>query len=434
MSFESVTNTIEGRNWRVIVGDSLSVLRTLPEESVHCCVTSPPYWNLRNYNVDGQIGLEKTPSEFIDRMIEVFDAVRRVLRSDGTLWMNMGDSYASGKGTCRNPGGGESSLGKHLKLSQMHPLNRHNKSVLAAEGLKPKDRLFMPHEVAIALRNSGWYARDEIIWAKRSAMPESVTDRTTKSHELIFLFSKSPRYFYDAEAVKEPCSESTHARLSQDVAAQVGSKRANGGGKTNGVMKAVIAGSTRKLAEVGSGTKNNRSYNAAMVLMPETRNLRSVWWISSEPYSDAHFATFPSELPRRCIMAGTSEKGCCAACGAPWRRIVERKPMVLNRSERTHSKGRTRASGTMVEPPKSKTTGWKPTCTCDAEIAPCVVLDCFSGSGTTGMVATELGRHYVGIELNPEYAAMSANRIESWKFRDADKQPEPLPGQMELFS
>lgn len=441
------TDNLQGRNWTVYVGDVLDSLRAMPDRSVHCCVTSPPYFGLRDYGVAGQIGLESTPEAFVSKMVEVFREVRRVLRDDGTCWVNMGDSYAANG---QHEAGFNELRKKFTTNSPPPPQGRAR----TPPGLKPKDLCGIPWRLAFALQADGWYLRQDIIWHKKAPMPESVNDRCTKAHEYIFkmsksdgyfecgeiadheylfLMSKQSRYFYDQEATKEQCSNSTHARLSQDVAKQVGSDRANGGKKTNGKMKAVCSGSTRKLAESGSGTKNNGSFDTAMAIMPPARNLRSVWSLSPEPFSEAHFATFPSELPRRCIKAGTSEKGCCSECGSPWVRVTEKKAMVIKRSERTHEKGRTRSSGTVVEPASTKTTGWQASCDCGAEIAPCVVLDPFSGSGTTGMVATEMGRKYIGCELNPAYAAMSAKRIESWKHRDTDKPVESLPGQKELF-
>ena len=193
-------------------------LKELPDRSIHCCVTSPPYWGLRDYGTSDQLGLEETPQEYVDNMVKLFRQVRRVLKDDGTLWLNLGDSYGEGKQLCG-----------------------------------------IPWMVAFALQADGWYLRQDIIWHKPNPMPESVTDRCTKAHEYLFLLTKKPKYFYDQQAIAEPCSPATNARISQDLANQVGSHRAHGGGKTNGPMKAVIAGSTRKMARAGSGIKNNDS-------------------------------------------------------------------------------------------------------------------------------------------------------------------------------
>lgn len=322
---------------QILKGDCRDVLRTLPAESVHCAVTSPPYFGLRDYGVAGQIGLEPTPDAFVDELVAVFREVRRTLRPDGTLWLNLGDSYANdGKW------GGHTG-GKHVKALHCSPIGRNKRYT----GLKAKDLIGVPWMVAFALRADGWYLRRDIIWHKLNPMPESVRDRPSTAHEYVFLLSKSERYYYDADAILEPVSPNTHARLSQDVAAQVGSARANGGGKTNGNMKAVGRGP--KTTEAGSGIKNNESF-AAAVCMPVThRNKRSVWPLATEAFSEAHFATFPPALIEPCILAG------CPAGGT--------------------------------------------------------VLDPFGGAGTTGMVADRLGRHATLIELNPEYAVIAERRI-----------------------
>jgi DNA modification methylase len=571
--------------WKVLQGDVLQRLAEMPDESVQCVVTSPPYWNLRDYSMEGQIGLEATPQEYLERMTEVFREVRRVLRSDGTCWVNMGDGYASSPNQ-RKPGDGDC-----LGFKQSTNTGSRQIGSRAPVGYKAKDLIGMPWRLAFALQADGWWLRQDIIWSKDNPMPESVTDRCTKAHEYLFLFAKgqwksrvvqfsdlhgervhlgqnlrfqnqrvgpvgilveislslferaqlkenfslapfyseiwkkrpddsdsdfvaglppehipavwaarfldgaataeeflhqldcsavtlgdrynflirgvssqrlhSPsinsdgkgtitvhhagqickidfphkrivvstpttcKYYFDQEAILEPCSPNTHARLSQDVEAQIGSERAHAGGKTNGNMKAVgrlpdaykgsvpgrnggpgqdrrgkgdrglgeklaqadpreVRGATgafghtsgwrkqlsetqahlgefrdrqRKLAEPGSGIKNNSSFEAAMALQPAMRNKRSVWSISTEPFSEAHFATFPTKLVEPCILAG-SKRGD-------------------------------------------------------------VVLDPFNGSGTTGIVALRHGREYIGIELNPEYVAMSERRLRTfWKKPD----------------
>jgi DNA modification methylase len=358
------------------VGDVLDGLAKIPAGSVHCCVTSPPYWGLRDYGVDGQIGLEKTPEEFVSRMVEVFAAVRRVLRDDGTLWLNLGDSYAKA---------GVSGLGLHTDTSttgKPNPYAAVKKEI--PDGLKPKDLCMMPWRVALALQADGWWLRSVICWAKKSPMPESVTDRPTSSWEPIFLMAKSERYFYDAEAVKEAAVKTgTDAHLRGGSGERAGTR----GGLRGAVIRKSANGST-----LGGGAYGRSHLGDAIpeeerratvdgpdsfVEAPGTRNQRNVWHLGPEPYREAHFATFPTEIPRRAIKAGTSEKGCCAACGAPWVRA----------------------------------TGWEPSCKCGAGVVPCVVLDPFLGSGTTVAVARELGRHGVGCELNPEYAALARERI-----------------------
>ena len=252
---------------RILVGDCLERLRTLPEESVHCVVTSPPYWGLRDYGVEGAIGLEPTFGEHINTIVTIFREVRRVLRSDGTLWLNYGDRY-------------------------------HNGDSLS--GLKPKDLVMMPARVALALQADGWWLRSEIVWHKPNPMPESVRDRPASAHEKIYLLTKSARYFYDAEAVRVACSPNTHARRKdRERAPRKGSDTYDRRAGTWKEKRTVA-----EQAEIGA-------------------NLRNVWTIPTHAYPDAHFATFPPKLVEPCIKAGTSEKGCCPECGAPRVRVVE---------------------------------------------------------------------------------------------------------------
>lgn len=281
----------------ILQGDVRAVLATLPDDHFDCIVTSPPYWGLRDYGVDGQIGLEPTLGAYLETMVGVCREVRRVLKPEGTFWLNIGDSYAA---SGRGGGGGsfqDGDVGKKVGAS-----NQRRK---AAVGFKPKDLCMVPNRLAIRLQEDGWYVRSEIIWHKPNPMPESVADRPTGSHEKIWLLAKSPRYFYAAEAVLQPASPNTHARLSQDVQNQVGSARANGGAKTNGNMKA----GGRKLAAEGEGVKNNASFDAAMAIMPAMRNLRNVWTVATHPFKEAHFATFPPDLAELCIKAGCPRGG-----------------------------------------------------------------------------------------------------------------------------
>ena len=338
----------------------------------------------------GSLGLEPTPGLFIDHIVQIFREVKRVLRKDGTVWLNLGDSYASGKGSCFNPGGGENSLEGHAKLKEhnAYKLNRPNVSDLKDWGLKPKDLIGIPWRVALALQADGWYLRSDIIWAKSNPMPESVTDRPTKSHEYLFLLSKSPKYFYDADAIREP---------HQDI------NRPNGFTGKDGI-------GDRSTNQGWSGGEvsldKHRNYN------PSGRNKRTVWTIATQPMPEAHFATFPEKLIEPCILAGTSEKGCCVECGAPWERVVEKRVPELRDVESEYPGEHTIAtrkykhneSGT-----ESKTIGWIPTCNCkydhvrDFKPVPCTVLDPFFGSGTTGIVAHKHGRNFIGIELSESY-------------------------------
>jgi len=412
----------------ILQGDAIEQLRTLPSESVHCCVTSPPYWGLRNYGVEGQLGLEKTPEEYVAKMVEVFREVRRVLRGDGTLWLNIGDSYAS---SGKNRTEAQATAKANLNGSLGHQCASLKQQSKLAPGYKPKDLIGIPWMLAFALRADGWYLRQDIIWHKPGPMPESVRDRCSKAHEYIFLFAKSQRYYFDQEAILEKASANTHARISQDLANQVGSYRANGGNKTNGPMKAVMRGSTRKLSEPGIGIAANRSFEAALAMVVEKRNKRSVWKVASKGYKGAHFATFPPKLIEPCILAGTSEEGCCSQCGAPWKRVLERERKPTRPGKNT--KLDYSPDGEMVQRindglqtgnrdpqrhvTQTKTKGWKPTCECGKLIIPCTVLDPFAGSGTTLAVAEKWGRKSIGIELNPKYITLIEERLAKEKGR-----------------
>lgn len=370
---------------QILIGDTIEQMGTLPEKCVQCCVTSPPYWGLRDYGVDGQIGLESTPEEFVAKMVDVGRAVHRVLRDDGTFWLNIGDSYAATtKQTGRNDNGQRADAPASWKCRYEYERTK----IRTSGNLKPKDLCMMPWRVAMALQADGWWIRSVIVWAKKSPMPESCTDRPTSSWEPIFLLAKSADYFYDAEAVK-------------DVSVSGGEPTKYGKGD---------GGRALSMGRIPSGNERPE----ANPIIPFTRNQRNVWHLGPEPYSEAHFATFPTEIPRRAIKAGTSEKGCCPACRAPWERIVERK-RLWNGEEITGSyvsdAGKSASAGPRPNT-KTKTLGWRPTCDCNAgDPVPCLVLDPFLGSGTTVAVAREMGRFGVGCELNPEYAKLAKERI-----------------------
>lgn len=406
----------------IIVGDCREVLRRLPAASVHCVVTSPPYFGLRDYGVDGQIGLEDTPAKFVLELVDVFREVWRVLRDDGTCWINMGDSYA---GSRAGPQGG-TGLMSGRTVGHQREMRRKDGNHLARSGGKVKDLLGMPWRLAFALQDAGWYLRRDIIWSKPNPMPESVDDRPSGSHEYVFLMTKRPDYFYDGAAIAEPSSPGTHERLSRkNLLNETGSFRANGG--TDRPMKA----GGRKLAANGSGIKNNGSMNAALRVMPETRNARSVWTIVTESFSGAHFATFPAKLAETCIKAGTSEHGCCPTCGAQWKRVITKgEPNLAHRrasggdksggyngqSTKDHdAAGVQNASDVkrrILNGMRHKTSTWVQGCTCAAAApTPCMVLDPFAGACTTLMVADRLRRNSIGVELNRKYAAMGAARL-----------------------
>lgn len=373
---------------RIICGDCLEVLKTLPAESVDCCITSPPYYGLRDYGIGGQIGLEPTPEAYVARLVEVFREARRVLKDDGTLWLNIGDSYATNGGS-RSYGSYDNSTGRGDA-----PIGNRK----APNGIKSKDLIGIPWMVAFALRADGWYLRSDIIWHKPNCMPESVTDRPTKSHEYLFLLSKGQRYYYDAEAIKEPNTEGTKKRLSSGPVNPIGKE---------GTKASISRGDSGGKYEVANG-----------------RNKRTVWTIPTRPYKDAHFATFPEALVEPCILAGTSERGYCPDCGKPWVRQVERnnpsKAFNTGEDERYSSlnnmggnhqtvAGLHRNGGGVYS--TAKTIGWLPSCQCASEPRPGIVLDPFSGAGTVALVAKKLGRHYIGIELNPAYVEMAKTRI-----------------------
>lgn len=421
---------------RVLFGDVRERLRDLSDGSVHCVVTSPPYWGLRDYGTgqwaggdpdcdhvarrltagdglaalgeryrggghkaaagkevafrdvcgrcgavrsDAQIGLEETPEEYVDALVGVFREVRRVLRSDGTVWLNLGDSYASevkGSG-----GSGRSRLGptgdlQNIDFQKMEPRR-------FTHGLKPKDLVMVPARVALALQADGWYLRADVCWQKPNPMPESVGDRPTSSHEHVFLLARSPRYFYDSEAVREPALWPDGPNSPESISSPYGQ------GFTRRTGRPVVEESRKALTGPTHERQRSLVHRSAvpggqdMRSDPRAgRNLRDVWTIATTPYAEAHFATYPEELVRRCVVAGTSERGCCAKCGEPWARVEE--------------------------------LGWRPGCGHGpSRVAPCVVLDPFAGSGTTLAVARRMGRRAVGVELQEAYLPLIQRRVGS---------------------
>ena len=306
----------------IINRDALYALRELPEESVHCCVTSPPYYALRDYGLDMQIGREDTPEQYIDRLTEVFRELRRVLRSDGTLWLNIADTYCGtgNKGYHADP--------KNPKGRNGQQIARNNR----VSGCKQKDLIGIPWLLAFALRADGWYLRSDIIWQKENPMPESVKDRCARCYEHIFLFSKSKKYFFDYKAISEPIAPATAERLKR------GMKGGNKYGKpVPGQPQPQSINRPREHGEIKDADIN------------PLRNKRDVWKINTVPFKGGHYAAYPPKLVETCLLAGCPEGG--------------------------------------------------------------IVLDPFMGGGTTGMVAAQMGRHFVGIELNPEYTELAYKRI-----------------------
>ena len=375
----------------ILTGNVLDTLPTLPSNSVQCCVTSPPYWGLRSYLPDGhadkgfELGSEATPQEYVANMVAVFREVKRVLRDDGTFWLNLGDSYVGSNALTTNVKALAGKQGTHRGTHGTIPPRDYGDT-----GLKPKDLCGIPWRVAFALQADGWWLRSEITWCKKAPMPESVTDRPTSATEKIFLLTKSARYFYDAEAVKEANADPE---------------------RTNFAHGAKMDISRNDVDRMNFGGGDNAG-----------RNQRNFWLLGPEPYAEAHFATFPTEIPRRAILAGTSAHGACPTCGAPWERVVERGERVPAH-ERARYDWHTNApaDGFIKDGEYQGKPGWKfenidlgfaPTCTCGHEdTVPCVVLDPFTGSGTTGAVARTLGRSFIGCELNPEYVKLAEKRI-----------------------
>lgn len=460
---------------KIIQGNCLDTLKLLPDECVDCCVTSPPYYGLRDYGtgdwvggdtacdhkglpfrtkeninkntdsggddvknksgtqpfkkvcgkcgaerVDDQLGLEETPELFIYNMVMVFRQVKRILKPAGTCWVNIGDSYC---GTGTGSSGNNSTL-EGGQDTQHEASKRPNKR--PGNGLKPKDLIGIPWMLAFALRSDGWYLRQDIIWHKPNSMPESVGDRCTKSHEYVFLLAKSREYYYDAIAIKEKVSEKTHERYAR--ARSDNHKVINGAGGQKAHSFHQPKENLRKLAKAGSGIKNNTSFDEAMAVMPDMRNKRSVWSISPEAFPEAHFATFPQALIDPCIRAGSSEHGCCAVCGAPYERILEpsaRYAAVLGIGYHDHeddgSRGMTQTNGSNIQNKmrdagisgaEYETKGWRKTCECEGDqVQPAVILDPFMGAGTTALVARKNYRDFVGTELNPEYISIAERRL-----------------------
>lgn len=408
---------------RLLTGDVREVLRTLPPESVHCVVTSPPYFGLRNYGLppstwdDGSVcclGLEPSPQQYVQHLVEVFREVRRVLRPDGSVWLNLGDSYVANSSKKPKPqsihkqrfekrGGGS---GEVIDQPNCHAREH---------GFKPKDLLLIPHRVAIALQDDGWWVRNDIVWHKRSCLMESVKDRSTRAHEYVFHLTKSKTYYYDYFAAREPAT-STQGSRNKDR------KLSHQPGKQEGGLATGVPWQPTAL-----------------------RNWRSVWSINPQPFRGAHFAPMPVKLAERCILATTSEMGSCAACGAPFERLVTKSEALAEWKAAcgADSKGEYHGTGQkdyehagvqnasavkarVLEGMRElKTVGWKPTCDhVDAfKMVPCTVLDPFGGTGRVGVAADALGRDFILIDLNPEYTKLQEQQIDDARRRRGVQPP-----------
>lgn len=444
-----MTPWLDDGDVRLYHGDALNVLRSMPDESVDCVVTSPPYWGLRDYGTgswdggdpdcdhkapakggphsastlgpkrdglgpdnaawaeskrehqytdscgkcgatrtDQQLGLEPTPDQFVQNMVAVFREVRRVLAPHGTCWVNLGDSYVS------NGFYPDAPSRKVPSKSTSYGEAGRGPQITKVKGLKTKDLVGIPWRVAFALQTDGWYLRSDIVWAKPNPMPESVTDRPTKSHEYVFLLTKQPRYWFDAEAVREPVSPSS----------DFGNPRPE---TTFASTSPDAANDKRIHMRLGNGSVGNAS----------GRNVRSVWQIATQPYPEAHFATFPEELARRCVLAGCPVR-VCRVCGKPSERIVERErvydhtttqPTALR--DRNDLNGGADGHDVRHGPTvRTETLGWSD---CGHNNwRPGQVLDPFIGSGTVAKVARDHGRHAVGIDLNEQYLQLAARRLQ----------------------
>jgi len=393
----------------IMQGDVLAKLKEIPDESVQCCVTSPPYYNLRSYLSEdhpdkaNEIGAEKTPEEYVAKLVEVFREVKRVLRSDGVCFVNIGDSYHN----LRTHKDGAVPINTiHIGSSRANvktfsQTNRNHK----IPGIKNKDLLLVPERLAIGLQDDGWYVRSRIAWVKNSCMPESITDRPTSAWEHIWMITKNEKYFWDKEGVAEPATNS--------------GKIVSLGPKSFSKGQAAGAG----ISPSGNGVKDTYT-------VPPTRNIRNWWLINPKPFKGAHFACFPPEIPTRAIKAATSERGCCPHCRKSWERIIEKgepnkEHQTLCGADSTGGYGgkATKDYENAQDPSATKarilegmvikkTIGWKPTCDCPPhEPIPSIVLDPFSGAGTTLLACKELGRDGVGIELNADYVTLSEKRI-----------------------
>lgn len=390
---------------RIIFGDALDVLRGLDAESVDCCACSPPYWGLRDYGVEGQIGLEATPEEYVARLVEVFGEVRRVLKPGGTLWVNLGDSYArdalkggsgpNGKHDYMPDYGNARHIISETRGSSDGLVGRADRAArrVGGDGLKPKDLCGIPWRVAFALQADGWWLRNDIIWAKPNPMPESVTDRFSSTYEHVFLLSRAARYWFDLDAVREehrstdrPPGNKSRVYFDRDPDHEHSEKRRQG---------------------------QESSYNAL------GKNPGDVWRIATQPTPYAHFATWPEALVERMIRAGCPPK-VCAACGTPWEHRVEKTGNTAGICGGEHREtrrdgglgpGRPRDYEAEAQIGTGRDLGYHPACGCDADALPGTVLDPFLGSGTTTQVARKLGRRSIGIELNPAYEAVMRQRL-----------------------
>lgn len=486
------------------VGDVREQLRALPDDSVQAVVTSPPYWQLRDYGTEpqvwggapehehvwggetrsktrrhrtgaagglhagrpghtagtskdyvlteqsrgqfcecgawyGELGQEPSPQLFVEHLVEVFEEVRRVLRPDGVCFVNIDDTYCANR-TYQVPSTKAGDVGNSTGMK-------------VPDGLKSKDLALVPQRLSVALQDAGWWVRCDILWTPPNTMPESVTDRPSRAHEYIWMLTKGERYFWDQEAVREDDVNTARpqvARARELFAAK---------GLTDAHLEAIRAigmndAGKAKVTQSGNG-KNTPEMQALAdeakaalggyyreFLTVGGRNLRSVWPVPTENFYGAHYAVMPVKLASRMIAASTSEKGCCASCGAPVRRVVERESISREELPVDHpgyrpgrydnGKSSVAGAGNGQRYSASSTVGWEPGCSCGAETVPCTVLDPFGGACTTAMAARRLGRSSVAIELSPDAAAIGARRMESW-WKDSAPQKRVDEAQVSLL-
>jgi len=390
---------------KIINADVIEGLKKIPDGIVQTVVTSPPYWGQRDYGVEGQIGNEEDYRDYVKKIVDVFREMKRVLRDDSAVWINLGDTYARQGGPSN-----EQSMRRNNPNNNdyVHRAHGGGKSQRPPMGLKPKDLVGIPWRVAFALRDDGWYLRSDIIWSKLNPMPESVNDRPTKAHEYIFLLSKKEKYFYDHIAIREE----NQTKYTESF----------GNFRRNKVIG--------KMADIEMEKEEFDKYRTS------GRNKRSVWTTNLVPFKGAHFAVFPLDLIEPCILAGTSAKGCCKECGTPLKRVIEHPGNPKGILGKVGVPNAKTSSGGFDKPDlettngkrlikghnptqyyKGETIGWEFQCDFDTDkTVPCVVLDPFMGSGTTGIVAKRNNRDYIGIELNPDYVKMAERRIGSQSY------------------
>ena len=444
-------------HWDIRQGHVLDVLRSMESESIHCIVTSPPYWGLRTYGHwqmqtlwsdngmshfpesrrykgdrhlfwlkwraaerggvfcryrccwIGSLGLEPSIGMYIAHVVQVFRQVWRVLRKDGMMWLNLGDAYANdGKW------GGETG-GKQAYLPDADRM-RNGRQKLRT-GLKPKDLIGMPWRTAFALQDDGWWLRSDIVWSKPNPMPESVRDRPTRAHEYLFLLTKSARYYYDHVAIRSPMVSTT---TKKPDGWDTGSG-AHGSFHRSGREKGEPIDKQRGHSRRHDGFNDRWDSMSKDEQQAAGANKRDVWHIATQGFKDAHFATFPVALVEPCVLAGTSAHGVCAECGAPWERVT--KQTFRSQEDVSLAKGEKGSGdqkpmddtngwdGAPRGTTATTTLGWEPTCDHDAEVVPATVLDPFCGSGTTGVAALRHERGFIGIELNPDYIELARERI-----------------------